>query len=258
MSASNGNAAPGGIRLDGRRAVVTGGAKGIGAAISRQYAAAGAQVAVWGRDRVALEKMAAEVGGIAVTCDVTSTESVRAAAAQTYEQLGGIDVLVANAGRPGESVRYEDVEEAVWDDVINTNLTGTWRCIQACIPGFKEQRHGKIIIVSSLGAVAGMSRAPAYSAAKTGLLGLSRSTAAALARYNVQCNAVLPGWVETEMTVPELGNDEIRPRLMERSIARRHAQPDEIAGVCLYLASSASDFHTADAIRVDGGYLMAV
>ena len=103
-----------------------------------------------------------------------------------------------------------------------------------------------------------MSRAPAYSAAKTGLLGLSRSTAAALARYNVQCNAVLPGWVETEMTVPELGNEAIRPRLMERSIARRHAQPDEIAGVCVYLASSAADFHTADAIRVDGGYLMAV
>ncbi|BBY89465.1 SDR family NAD(P)-dependent oxidoreductase [Mycolicibacterium tokaiense] len=248
----------GGIRLDGRRAVVTGGAKGIGAAISRQYAAAGARVAVWGRDRVALDAMAEEIGGVAVVCDVTSSDSVQAAAATTNEMLGGIDVLVANAGRPGEGVRYDEVDEATWDDVINTNLTGPWRCVTACVPGFKEQRHGKIILVSSLGAVAGMSRAPAYSAAKTGLLGLSRSTAAALARYNVQCNAVLPGWVETEMTVPELGNDDIRPRLAERSIARRHAQPDEIAGICVYLASSASDFHTADAIRVDGGYLMAV
>lgn len=248
----------GGIRLDGRRAVVTGGAKGIGAAISRQYAAAGARVAVWGRDRAALDAVAAEIGGVAVVCDVTSTESVQAAAATTNELLGGIDVLVANAGRPGEGVRFDEVDEATWDDVLNTNLTGPWRCINACVPGFKLQQHGKIILVSSLGAVAGMSRAPAYSAAKTGLLGLSRSTAAALARYNVQCNAVLPGWVETEMTVPELGNDDIRPRLMERSIARRHAQPDEIAGICVYLASSASDFHTADAIRVDGGYLMAV
>ncbi|MGV9800897.1 SDR family NAD(P)-dependent oxidoreductase [Mycobacterium sp. NPDC003449] len=249
---------PGGIRLDGRRAVVTGGAKGIGAAITRHYAAAGARVAIWGRDRAALDAMADEVGAVAVTCDVTSTESVRDALRVTNEHLGGVDVLVANAGRPGESVRFDEVQEEVWDDVINTNLTGTWRCIQACVPGFKQQRHGKIIIVSSIGAVAGMSRAPAYSAAKTGLLGLSRSAAAALGRYNVQCNAVLPGWVETDMTVPELGDDEVRPRLMERSIARRPAQPGEIAGVCVYLASSASDFHTADAIRVDGGYLMAV
>lgn len=249
---------PGGIRLDGRRAVVTGGAKGIGGAISRQFAAAGAKVAVWGRDRAALEKVADEIGGVAVTCDITSTESVQAAAALTNERLGGIDILIANAGRAGEGARFEEIDEALWDDVINTNLTGTWRCIQACVPGFKQQGHGKIVVVASIGAVAGMSRAPAYSAAKTGLLGLSRSTAAALGRYNVQCNAVLPGWVETEMTVPELGNDQVRPRLMERSITRRPAQPDEIAGICVYLASTASDFHTGDEIRVDGGYLRSV
>lgn len=248
----------GGIRLDGRRAVITGGAKGIGAAISRQYAAAGARVAVWGRDERALADVAEEIGGVAVRCDVTSTASVREATEATRELLGGIDVMVANAGRPGEGVHLAQVEEDLWDDIINTNLTGVFRCIQAVVPGFMEQMSGKIIVISSLGAVAGMSRAPAYSAAKTGLLGLTRSTASALGRYNVQCNAVLPGWVETDMTAPELGNDEIRSRLLERSIARRPAAPAEIAGVCVYLASSASDFHTADAIRVDGGYLMAV
>lgn len=243
--------------LSGKRAVVTGGAKGIGLAISRQLSAAGAQVALWGRDMAALEAAAEELGGIAVACDVTSTESVEAATKETTAAIGGIDILVANAGRPGEGLPFHSIDDELWDSIIDTNLTGVWRCVRAMVPGFREQNHGKIIIIASIGAVTGMSRAPAYSAAKSGLLGLSRSSAAALARYNVQVNAVLPGWVRTEMSSPELSNDALRERLEDRTLARRTAEPAEIAGVCVYLASPASDFHTGDVIRVDGGYLVA-
>lgn len=243
--------------LTGRRAVVTGGAKGIGAAISRQLAEAGAKVAVWGRDEAALEAMSAEIDGVAVPCDVTSTESVENAMRTTNELLGGIDILVANAGRAGEGIAFDTIDDELWDSVIDTNLTGVWRCIRAMVPGFKEQNRGKVIIIASVGAVTGMSRAPAYSASKAGLLGLSRSSAAALARYNVQVNAVLPGWIQTEMSAPELEDETLRKRLEDRTLARRTATPDEVAGVCVYLASPASDFHTGDVIRVDGGYLIA-
>jgi NAD(P)-dependent dehydrogenase (short-subunit alcohol dehydrogenase family) len=243
--------------LAGRRAVVTGGAKGIGAAISRAYAESGAKVAVWGRDLDALTAMADEIDGVAVQCDVTSTESVEQATAKTIELLGGIDIVVANAGRPGEGIAFETVDDDLWADVIDTNLTGVWRCIRAAVPTFKEQQHGKVIVIASLASVIGMSRAPAYAAAKAGLLGLSKSAAAALARYNVQVNTVLPGWVQTEMSASELDNDAVRVRLVDRTIQRRTGSPEDLAGVCVYLGSSASDFHTGDAIRVDGGYLLA-
>ena len=245
------------LTLPGRRAVVTGGAKGIGAAISRAYAQAGAKVAVWGRDLDALRAICEEIDGVAVQCDVTSTESVERATATTIELLGGIDVMVANAARAGEGLAFETVDDDLWADVIDTNLTGVWRCLRSAVPTFKEQGHGKVIVIASLAAVIGMSRAPAYAAAKSGLLGLSKSAAAALARYNVQVNTVLPGWVWTEMSAPELNNDAVRVRLEDRTIQRRTGSPEDLAGICVYLGSSASDFHTGDTIRVDGGYLLA-
>ncbi|PRY41636.1 SDR family NAD(P)-dependent oxidoreductase [Umezawaea tangerina] len=245
------------LTLAGRRAVVTGGAKGIGAAISRAYARSGAKVAVWGRDRDALHAMGEEIDGVAVECDVTSTESVEQAVGTTLDLLGGIDVMVANAGRAGEGIAFEAVDDELWADVIDTNLSGVWRCIRSVVPTFKEQRHGKVIVMGSLASVVGMSRAPAYASAKAGLLGLSRSAAAALARYNVQVNTVLPGWVRTGMSAPELDNDAVRVRLEDRTIQKRTGSPEDLAGVCVYLGSSASDFHTGDVIRVDGGYLLA-
>jgi NAD(P)-dependent dehydrogenase (short-subunit alcohol dehydrogenase family) len=243
--------------LRGRRAVVTGGSRGIGRAIAESFAQSGAQVAIWGRSLDSLAVAADEFGGTAVSCDVTSSTSVAEAVDATVSALGGIDVLVANAGQPGESVPFLDVDEAMWTSIIDTNLTGTWRCIRSVVPSMIEAKGGKIIIIASVGAVTGMSRAPAYGASKAGLLGLMRSAAAALARYDIQCNAVLPGWIETAMTEPELGNPAVRSRLEDRTLARRMGSPDEITGVCTYLASRSSSFHTGDVIRVDGGYLTA-
>jgi NAD(P)-dependent dehydrogenase (short-subunit alcohol dehydrogenase family) len=243
--------------LEGRRAVVTGASRGIGLAIARALREAGADVAIWGRDAATIADAAASIGATPVVCDITSPASVDAAVAASREELGGIDVFVANAGQPGESVPFLEVDEVMWASVLDTNLTGTWRCIRTVAPSMIEAGRGKIIIIASVGAVSGMSRAPAYAAAKAGLLGLMRCTAAALARYDIQCNAVLPGWVETVMTEPELANPVVRHRLEDRALARRVGRPDEISGICTYLASPASSFHTGDVIRVDGGYLIA-
>lgn len=243
--------------LRGRRAVVTGGSRGIGRAIAQSFAQGGAQVAIWGRSLDTLVPAADAFGGTAVMCDVTSSASVAEAVDTTVTALGGIDVLVANAGQPGESVSFMDVDEDTWASIIDTNLSGTWRCIRAVVPSMIEAGGGKIIIIASVGAVTGMSRAPAYAASKAGLLGLMRSAAAALARYDIQCNAVAPGWIETAMTEPELDNPAVRQRLEDRTLARRIGTPDEIVGICSYLASPGSSFHTGDVIRVDGGYLTA-
>src|SRR5690606_23612180 len=107
--------------------------KGIGAAISRALAEAGATVAVWGRDQKAARAMAEEIGGIAVACDVASSESVQAATKQTLDELGGVDIMIANAGRAGEGIAFHEIDDDLWNDVVNTNLTGVWRSIQAVV-----------------------------------------------------------------------------------------------------------------------------
>jgi NAD(P)-dependent dehydrogenase (short-subunit alcohol dehydrogenase family) len=244
--------------LSGMCAVVTGGSRGIGLAIVRALADAGARVASWSRDLASNRRAVAGVDAIAVCCDVSRPEDVRRAFDETVAALGKVDILVVNAGRPGEDVLFPDCELPEWDAIIATNLTAPFTCIRAFAQhAIARGGGGKVVVISSIGAEFAMPRAVAYSAAKAGLTGLTRSVAVALARHDVQVNCVEPGWTDTEMSARQVHGERTGPALIKRTPARRFARPEDIAGVCVYLASPASHFHTGDVIRVDGGFVVA-
>lgn len=248
----------GGLLLAGRSAVVTGGSRGIGAAIARSLAGAGCQVAVWARDPAPSGSPAQEGLASAVSCDVTSRESVAGALEQTISRHGFVDVLVAAAGRGDADRRFPDVADSDWDDVIRTNLTGVYNVVKPVSQHMIDRgQGGKIIVISSIAAGFAMPRAVAYAAAKAGLSGFTRSVAVALARQDIQVNSVNPGWIETDMNVDLYAREDQATRLVRRTPAHRLGQPDDIVGICLYLASAASGFHTGDVISVDGGFSIA-
>lgn len=259
-------------RLQGKRAVVTGGAQGIGAAIARRLAAEGATVAVLdinGEGASAL--LPAPHFGLA--CDISDTASIDAAFSEVNARLGGVDVLVNNAGRgsaPGDGMdKYyaaqaeqaagKDVfadqtihcEDAGWDAVINLTLSGTFRCTRAVVRLMAAAGHGgSIINIASTSSVNGVGPVP-YCAAKAGIIGMTRAMARELAPRGIRVNAINPGAVETPVyaALPA----EMKQALGNESILRRLAQPDEIGGAAAYLASEDSSYATGSTITVNGG-----
>lgn len=244
--------------LAGRSAVVSGGSRGIGAGIARGLAAAGSAVTIWSRFPAAAGSPACDAGGYGVTCDVTNRRSVAAALEQTISHRGFVDVLVVASGRGGANRRFPGEPDSDWDDVIVTNLTGVFNVVKPVAQHMIQRgRGGKVVVISSIAAGLAMPRAVSYATAKSGLTGFTRSAAVALARHDIQVNSVHPGWIETQMTQDLLAEQEQAERLVRRTPARRLGVPTDIAGICVYLASSASDFHTGDEIRVDGGFSIA-
>jgi NAD(P)-dependent dehydrogenase (short-subunit alcohol dehydrogenase family) len=244
--------------LGGRRAVVTGGSRGIGLAIVQAMSKHGAQVASWSRhldtNRAAVQSLQA----FPVRCDVTDRDDVERAMSETIALLDQVDIMVVNAGRAGEDVLFPATDPVEWDSIIATNLTSVFSVVKAFAEhAIARGGGGKVIIVSSVGAEFAMPRAVAYAAAKSALSGFTRSVAVALARHGIQVNCVEPGWTDTALSAPQLQDERIRAALIRRTPARRFATPDDIAGVCVYLASPAADFHTADVVRVDGGFVVA-
>jgi NAD(P)-dependent dehydrogenase (short-subunit alcohol dehydrogenase family) len=246
--------------LSGHVSVVTGGNSGIGLGMAAALAAAGADVAIWGR-REALNASAAERVGAAgtkvvpVRCDVTDERSVEDATARTVELLGGLDSCVTSAGvasRPHALAAFPSEE---WRRVLAVHLNGTFHVMRAVTRVLVEQgRGGSLIAVSSVSAIHGYPRAAPYGTAKAGLTGLVRSMAVELARYGIRANAVLPGWIDTEMIAGVTGSAKARDAIMPRIPLRRWGTPDDLGGIAVYLASRASRYHTGDLIRVDGGY----
>ena len=245
--------------LKGRVAVVTGGNGGIGLGMARGMAAAGAAIVVAGRNREKSARAVAELqslGGqaVAIEVDVADEASVNALIRASAEQWGRLDVLVNNAGI---NIRKQpqDLTLSEWRRVIDTNLTSAFLCSRAAYPIMKAQGGGKIVNIGSMMSIFGASFAPAYAASKGGMVQLTKSLAAAWARDNIQVNAVLPGWIDTELT--EGARREV-PGLHERVLARtpagRWGVGDDLAGIAVFLASRASDFVTGTAIPVDGGY----
>jgi 2-deoxy-D-gluconate 3-dehydrogenase len=245
--------------LRGRVAVVTGGNGGIGLGMARGLAAAGAAVVVAARNREksahaveALRALGAEA--LALEVDVADETSVGALVACTVERLGRLDVLVNNAGinirKPPHELSLDE-----WRQVLDTNLTSAFLAGRAAYPVMKRQGGGKVINIGSMMSIFGASFAPAYAASKGGIVQLTKAMASAWARDNIQVNAVLPGWIDTELTRQARRQIEgLHEQVLARTPARRWGVPDDLAGVAVFLASPASDFITGAAIPVDGGY----
>ena len=245
--------------LKGRVAIVTGGNGGIGLGMARGIATAGAAVVVVGRNAEKSHTAVRELGklgaeAIAVTADVTDEASVERMVREARDRFGRVDILVNNAGTNiRKSLHEYSLEE--WHRVMNTNLTSAFLCSRAVYPPMKAAGGGKVINIGSMMSIFGASFSPAYGASKGGIVQLTKSAAIAWAPDNIQVNAVLPGWIDTELTqgarreVPWLHES-----VLKRTPARRWGTIDDMAGVAVFLASAASDFVTGTFIPVDGGY----
>jgi 2-dehydro-3-deoxy-D-gluconate 5-dehydrogenase len=242
--------------LSGRVAVVTGGNGGIGLGMARGLVAAGARITVAARDEAKSRAALGELGpeSCFIRLDVADEGSCCAMVEATIDRFGRLDILVNNAGR---SIRKpaESYSAAEWHSVLDTNLTGAFMCAQAAHPAMKQGGGGKIINIGSMFAIFGAAYAVPYAASKGGLVQLTKSLAAAWAADNIQVNAVLPGWIDTELTRDarrEVAG--LHERVLARTPAGRWGIPADLAGVAVFLASSASDFVTGAAIPVDGGF----
>ncbi|PYN98394.1 MAG: 2-deoxy-D-gluconate 3-dehydrogenase [Candidatus Rokuibacteriota bacterium] len=245
--------------LKGKVAVVTGGNGGIGLGMAKGLASAGARVVVAARNP---EKSAAAVtelqryGGthLAIETDVSDEKAVTSLVARTIERCGRLDILVNNAGinvrKPADRLALDE-----WRSVIDTNLTSALLCSRAAHGPMTQAGGGKIVNIGSMMSIFGASFAPAYGASKGGLVQLTKSLAVAWARDNIQVNAVLPGWIDTDLTrAARQQVDGLHESVLRRTPAGRWGVIDDFAGIAIFLASPASDFITGATITVDGGW----
>lgn len=228
----------------GRSVLVTGGNRGIGRAIAEAFRAGGDDVAITYRSGEPPE------GFLAVRCDITDPEAVDAAFAEIEEKQGPVEVLVANAGITKDTLLLR-MSEQDWSDVIDTNLTGTFRVTKRAAKGMLRLRRGRIILVSSVVGLLGSAGQVNYAASKAGLVGMARSLARELGSRSITTNVVAPGFVETEMT--EVLPDEKKAEYKAQIPLQRYASVDEVAATVQWLASDGAAYITGAVIPVDGG-----
>ena len=248
------------MRLQGKIAIVTGSTKGIGRAVAIGYAEEGATVIVCGRSENLAKSISEELTqkgkkAVALRLDVTSVDSVKQVVDQVAQQFGRIDILVNNAGISPIWKRAEDTGKEAWDQIIATNLTGAFLCAQAVGKVMIKQKSGKIINMTSVGGEVAMPRLVAYCASKAGIISLTQVLAAEWAQYNILVNAIGPSYVETDFTAGLRGNQAIYDDLKNKNLLKRFAQPEEIVGVAIFLASNESNYITGQTIFIDGGWL---
>jgi 3-oxoacyl-[acyl-carrier protein] reductase len=243
-------------RFDGKTAIVTGGAQGIGAATARLLAAEGASVAVLDLTADRAEPVAAEIGGRAFGCDVSDHGAVAATFAEVAGDLGGPHILVNNAGITRDNMLFKMPKDD-WDSVLQTNLTSVFNCAQAAQKYMVEQRYGKIVSLSSRSALGNRGQAN-YAAAKAAIQGLTATLAIELGPYNINVNAVAPGYIATAMTdatARRVGFDpeDYQKRAAENTPLRRVGRPEDVASVIAFLISEDASYVSGQTLYINGG-----
>ena len=246
--------------LTGKVALVTGASRGIGEAIATAYSEAGANVVLSSRKQADLDNVAERIrnkGGnvLAIAAHSRDMSAIRAVVEKTIATYGGIDVVVNNAATNPHFGPILTAEDSHWDKILDVNVKGYFRVIKACFESMQSRGGGKVINMSS---VAGLEPQPmmgVYSVSKAAVLMLTRVLAAELAPSNIQVNAIAPGFVKTKFSAALWQNPQINEAILKRIPQKRMAEPEEIAGLALYLASPASSFVTGSVFSIDGGQL---
>ncbi len=250
--------------LTGKVALVTGGNSGIGLGMARAVAEAGADVAIWGTNATKNTAAKAELAKtgrkvLALECDVSDEQAVQRAFAETIRVLGRVDGCFANAGVTGRggSASFTEMDADEWRRVLKVNLDGAFFTFRAAARHMVERGGGGSLVgTASLAAIEGAARNEHYAATKGGLISMIRALAVEFARHGVRANAILPGWIETNMTANAIGNEKFAKSVLPRIPTRRWGTGDDFGGIAVYLMSSASSYHTGDTFLIDGGYAL--
>lgn len=250
--------------LQNKVAIVTGGNGGIGKGIARGFAAVGADIVIAARNQAKTDETAREIKNefgvqvLGLQVNVRHDDEIRAMVTQVLDRLRRIDILLNNAGINIRNMPQDYLVEE-WDEILDTNLRSAFLCSKAVYPAMKEAGGGKIISIGSMTSIFGGAKLAPYGTSKGGIVQLTRSLAVAWAPDNIQVNAILPGWINTDLT--RQARKEL-PGLNERVLARtavgRWGEPDDLAGAAIFLASSTSDFVTGVALPVDGGFSVMI
>lgn len=247
------------MRLKDKVALITGGARGIGRAIALTFAREGADIVVADVNLEIAQKTASEIESLgrkalALEMDVTNYDLVEAGINKILDKMGKVDILVNNAGITKDNLLLR-MSQADWDAVINVNLKGTFNCIKAVSRPMVKQRSGRIISIASIIGLMGNPGQANYAASKAGIIALTKTVAKELASRNINANAVAPGFIQTEMTAKL--SEEIKQKMLEAIPLGKLGTPEDVANVCLFLASQESSYITGQTITIDGGMVMA-
>ncbi|MEJ2711053.1 MAG: glucose 1-dehydrogenase [Anaerolineales bacterium] len=249
---------PDDFKLQGKVALVTGASRGIGQAIAETFAASGAKVVLSSRKQAGLDAVAEGIranGGVAlpIAAHVGDEEAIAKLVSRAVESYGGIDILVNNAGTNPHFGPILTAEESHWQKTLEVNLLGYFRMVKACVESMKSRRGGKIINIASIAGIKPQMGMGVYGVTKAGVIMLTEVLAAELAEFNIQVNAIAPGFIKTKFSSVLWQTPQIYEAITKTIPQERMASPEEVAGIALYLASGVSSFTTGATFLVDGG-----